>query len=166
MSRTIIIPDVQQLTDHYLRQQRGANIAGFPGTRMQRGYGIGGIFRSLARFAMLLLKKSAESLGKRALKAATEVGKDVLGGKSFKESTKARGRQVFKDLANQGANALLHQAGRGKKRRLGEHNNLSCIKRRKLLYVPVDQKSRKWITEAESSYGSDIETSQQSDDSY
>ena len=139
MPRTIIIPDVQQLTDHYLRQQRGGNIAGFRGTRMQRGYGIGGIFRSLARFAMPLFKKSAESVGKRALKAATEVGKDVLDGKSFKESTKSRGREVFKDLANQGANALLHQAGRGKKRRLGEHSNLSCIKRRKLLYDPADQ---------------------------
>ena len=166
MARTIIIPDVQQLTDHYLRQQRGGNIAGFRGTRMQRGYGIGGIFRSLARFAMPLFKKSAESVGKRALKAATEVGRDVLDGKSFKESTKSRGREVFKDLANQGANALLHQAGRGKKRRLGEHSNLSCIKRRKLLYVPADQKSRKWITEDESSYESDSETSQQSDDSY
>ncbi len=78
MPRTIIIPDVQQLTDHYLRQQRGGNIAGFRGTRMQRGYGIGCIFRSLARFAMPLFKKSADSVGKRALKAATKVGKDVL----------------------------------------------------------------------------------------
>ncbi len=32
-------------------------------------------------------RKSAESVGKLALKAATEVGKDVLDGKSFKEST-------------------------------------------------------------------------------
>ncbi len=165
MSRTIIIPDVQQLTDHYLRQQRGGNIAGFRGTRMQRGYGIGGIFRSLARFAMPLFNKSAESVGKRALKAATQVGKDVLDGKSFTESTKSRGREVFKDLANQGANALLHQAGRGKKRRLGEHSNLSFIKRRKLVYDPADQKSRKWITE-DPCYESDSETSQQSDDSY
>ncbi len=84
MPRSIIIPDVQQLTDHYLRQQRGGNIAGFRGTRMQRGYGIGGIFRSLARFAMPLFKKRAESVGKRALKAATEVGKDVLDGKVSK----------------------------------------------------------------------------------
>ncbi len=129
---------------------------------MQRGYGIGGIFRSLARFAMPLFKKSAESVGKPALKVATEVGRDVLDGKSFKESAKSRGREVFKDLANQGANALLHQAGRGKKRRLGEHSNLSCIKRRKLLYDPADQKLRKWIREDES----DGETSQQSDDSY
>ena len=42
MPRTVIVPDVKQLTDHYLRQQRGGNIAGFRGARMQRGYGIGG----------------------------------------------------------------------------------------------------------------------------
>ncbi len=175
MPRTIIIPDVQQLTDHYItlqRQQRwkycwiGGNIAGFRGTRMQRGYGIGGKFRSLARFAMPLFKKSAESVGKRASIAVTEVGKDVLDRKKFKESTKSRGREGFTDLANQGANALLHQTVRGKKRRIREHSNLSCIKRRKLLYDPADQKSRKWITEDESSYESDSETSQQSDDSF
>ncbi len=143
MPRSIILTDVQQLTGHYLRQQRGGNIAGYRGTRMQRGYGIEGTFRSLARFAIPLFKKSAESVGKRALKAATEVGQDVLDGKKIKESTKSRGREVFKDWANQEANALVHQAGKGKKRRLGEHSNLSFIKRRKLLYDPADKKSRK-----------------------
>ena len=68
MPRSIIIPDVERLTDHYLRQQRGRNIAGFRGTRMQRGYGLGSIFKSLARFTMPLFKKSAESVGKQALK--------------------------------------------------------------------------------------------------
>ena len=84
MPRSIITPDVQQLTDHYLRQQRGGNIAGYRGT--QRGYGIGGIFRSLSRFVMPLLKKSAESVGKRVLKAATEVGQDVLDGKKSQQN--------------------------------------------------------------------------------
>ena len=64
---------------------------------MKRCYGIGGIFRSLARFTMPMFKKSAESVGKRALKVATEVGQDVPDGKNFKESTRSRG-EVFKDL--------------------------------------------------------------------
>ncbi len=50
------MPDVKQLTDHYLRQQRGGSITGFRGARMQRGYGTGGIFNSLARFAIPLCK--------------------------------------------------------------------------------------------------------------
>jgi hypothetical protein len=48
---------------------------------MQRGYGIGGIYKSLVRFAIPLFKQSAKALGKRAFQAATQVGQDVLEGK-------------------------------------------------------------------------------------
>ena len=57
------------------------NIVGFRGGRMQRGYGIGGMFKSLARIAIPLVKRGAKAVGKRALKAATEVGQDMLEGK-------------------------------------------------------------------------------------
>ena len=40
MPRSVIEPTVKQLTDHYLRQP-------FRGARIQRGYGIGGIFKVL-----------------------------------------------------------------------------------------------------------------------
>ena len=50
-----LVVDGKLLKDHFLRQQRGGNIAGFRGARMQRGYGIGGIFKSLARYAISLL---------------------------------------------------------------------------------------------------------------
>jgi hypothetical protein len=55
---------------------------------MQRGYGIAGIFKSLARYAIPLFKKDAKVVGKRALQAAAEVGQDVLQGKNVKESFK------------------------------------------------------------------------------
>ena len=42
MPRSVLVPDVKQLTDHYLRQQHGGNIVGFRGARIQGGYGIGG----------------------------------------------------------------------------------------------------------------------------
>ncbi len=69
-------------------------------------------------------------------------------------------------MADQGTNTLLHQAGREKKRRQGEHSVLSFIKRRKLLCDPADQKSRKWITGEERSYESDSAISQKREDSY
>lgn len=97
MPRGVLVPDVKQLTDYFLRQQHGGNIVGFRGARMQKGYGIGGIFKSLARFAIPLFKKGAETVGKRALKAATEVGQDVLEGKNIKESVKSRGKQAVND---------------------------------------------------------------------
>ena len=48
---------------------------------MQRGYGIGGIFKSLVRYAISLFKQGAKVVGIRALQAATEVGQDILQGK-------------------------------------------------------------------------------------
>jgi hypothetical protein len=54
MPRGTLVVDEKLLRDHFLRQQRGGNIAGFRGARFQRGYGIGGIFKSLARYAIPL----------------------------------------------------------------------------------------------------------------
>ena len=78
MSRSVLVPNVKQLIDHYVRQQRGGNIIGFRGARIQRGHGTGGIFKSLARIAIPLFKRGANAIGKRALQADTEVGQDVL----------------------------------------------------------------------------------------
>jgi hypothetical protein len=66
------------------------------------------------------------------LQAATEVGQPVLRGKNVRESVKTRGGDVVKDFAEQGAKALLQQAGRGSKRRPGQRSNLSTTKRLKL----------------------------------
>jgi hypothetical protein len=66
---------------------------------MQRGYGIGSIFKSLARYAIPLFKQGAKDVGKRALQAAREVGEDVLQGKNVKEAFKSRGKQAASDVA-------------------------------------------------------------------
>jgi hypothetical protein len=79
-----LVVDEKLLKDHFLRQQRGGNIAGFRGARMKRGYGIGGIFRSLARYIIPLFKQGVKVVGKRALPAAAEVGQDVFQGKKCK----------------------------------------------------------------------------------
>jgi hypothetical protein len=76
-----LVVDEKLLKDHFLRQQRGGNIAGFHGALIQRGYGIGIIFKSFARYAIPLFKQGAKVVGKRALQAATEVGQDVIQGK-------------------------------------------------------------------------------------
>ena len=88
MPRGTLVVDEKLLRDHFLRQQRSGNIAGYRGARFQRGYGIGGIFKSLARYAIPLFKQGAKVVGKRALQAATEVGQDVLQGKKCKRICK------------------------------------------------------------------------------
>jgi hypothetical protein len=152
MPRGTIVVDAKLLKDHFLRQQRGGNMAGYRGAPFQWGYGIGGIFKSLARYAIPLFKQGAKVVGKRALKAATEVGQDVLQGKNVRESAKTHGREVVKDFAEQGAKALLHQAGRGSKRRQGQRSNLSATKRLKLCSHTAVPRRTKWITEDESNH--------------
>ena len=104
--------------------------------------GIGGIFKSLARYAIPLFKQGAKVVGKRALQAATE----------------------------QGARTLLRQPGHGSKGRRSQRSNLSSVKKKKLedprltKWITDDESSH----DDESSYDdeSDSETSQTSDDIY
>ena len=130
MVRGTLVVDTKLLKDHFLRQQRGGNIAGYRGARMQRGYGIGGIFKSLARYAIpLLFKQDAKVAGKRA---ATEVGQDVLQGKNVREYVKTHRGEVVKDFVEQRARTLLRQTGHGSRRRRSQRSNLSSVKKKNL----------------------------------
>ena len=46
-------------------------------------------------------------MGKRALKAATKVGQDVLGEKNVIKSTKSRGKQAVNDIAEAAATKVV-----------------------------------------------------------
>ena len=110
---------------------------GFRGARMQRGYGIGVMFKSLGRIVIPLFKRVDKVVGERALKAATEVGQDVLEGKNVLKSLKSRGSDAVKEYVQQGAKTLVHQTGRGRKRKRGQLNNLAFTKLcSELYYVP------------------------------
>jgi hypothetical protein len=74
MPRGTLFVDEKLLRDHFLRQQHDGNIAGYRGARFQRGCEIGGIFKSLARYAIPLFKQGVKVVRKRALQTATEVG--------------------------------------------------------------------------------------------
>jgi hypothetical protein len=73
---------------------------------MQHGYGISGIFKSLARYAIPILKKTAKAVGRRALKVGAQVAQDVADGENVVVSTKTRGKQAVNDF----------MAGRGRKK--------------------------------------------------
>ena len=57
----------------------------------QRGSGLGTIFKSLYRF----VKPIAKTLGKKALEIGSDVTKDVLAGKGFKEAALQRGKRFL-----------------------------------------------------------------------
>ena len=71
------------------------------GARIQIGYGIGNFFKSIARFAIPMVKRGAQAIGKRALGAAIDVGHDILAGKNVKQAIKGRSVEAVKDIAQQ-----------------------------------------------------------------
>ena len=56
----------------------------------QVGFGLGGLFRSVARAAMPMIKRGANALGNIALNSGANFVGDVLAGKNAKEAAKAR----------------------------------------------------------------------------
>ena len=58
------------------------------------GYGLGGLFRSVARSVMPMAKISARALGNVALKCGANFLGDILAGKNVKESAKARAKEA------------------------------------------------------------------------
>ena len=109
---------------HYLDQQQGHDMAVFRGSPWQaghgqHGYGLGGLFRSIARAAMPAVKSGAKALGKIALKSGTNLLGDVLAGKDLKTAAKARAREgvaVAKDKAIRRVQTFA-QTGQGSRKR-------------------------------------------------
>ena len=66
--------------------QRGGNLPFYRGPVLQRGYGLGSIFKSVARSVMPSLKE----IGKSALTIGLEVLQDVSKGENIKSATKKR----------------------------------------------------------------------------
>ena len=66
------------------------------------GYGLGGLFRSVARAVMPMVKSGAKALGNIALNSGANCIGDVLTGKNVKEAAKARTGEAA-DVAKQKA---------------------------------------------------------------
>ena len=74
--------------------QSGRGIPVYSGTIMQRGYGVGGLFRSLANGLLPLLPK----LGKAVAATALGVASDKMRGIPLSRAIKTRGLAAGKDF--------------------------------------------------------------------
>ena len=118
---------------YYHRVQFGGNLPAFRGPALQRGYGLGGLFKGLARTLAPTLKRGLINVGKRALKTGTEVLNDYVQGTDLKTSLKRRAKENVNDMirsaiSNKSANtkSTLFSRSRTIKKRRGKS------KRRKL----------------------------------
>ena len=80
----------------------------------QTGYGLGGLFRNLARRSMPLISTGAKVLGKIALKSGADFLGDVLSGKNVKEAAKARTVEAAHVAKRKAINKVMGQTGSGK----------------------------------------------------
>ena len=104
---------------YYLDQQQGHGMPVFRGSAWQQGYGLGGLFRSVARAVMPMVKSGAKTLGKIPLNAGANLLGDVASGKNLKEAVKARGKEAVNVAKNRAVKRLqtYAQTGSGRKRR-------------------------------------------------
>ena len=87
----------------YYINQAGNGLPYFVGSQYQKGYGLGGVFRNIFRWIMPIVRDHAipvaKSVGKELLRTATNVAQDTLNGEDFKQSTKKRLRESFKNMS-------------------------------------------------------------------
>ena len=65
---------------------------------MQRGYGLGGLFKGLMRVVTPHIKQGLKQVGRKALKTGLQVVADVSEGKNLKNSLKRRAEENVKDF--------------------------------------------------------------------
>ena len=86
---------------HGTALQRGHGI--FPMQRLQRGRGIGGLFRGIFRTVSPLLKKGLLYVGKHALEAGARALDDVReNDATIKEALKTQARAIPQNIINRG----------------------------------------------------------------
>src|SRR5882762_4621808 len=84
--------------DYYINQA-GTGISGFVGTRYQRGNGFfGRIFRKI--------KPALKYITKKGIRAAANIGQDILDGENFTESSKKHFENTARLMAQDGINKL------------------------------------------------------------
>ena len=110
--KKLYTPNHKLYEEYYLNQakQKGGNLPAFHGSRFQRGYGLGSIFKGLFRLALPHLQQGAKVLGKKALQTGVQVAQDVLAGENVKTATKNRAKQAL-GLPSQNSS----QSGGGRK---------------------------------------------------
>lgn len=107
----------------YYTNQIGSGLPVYYGSRYQKGYGLGNMFRSFFRWivpvfkthALPLLKEGAKTLGNEAIRTAANVATDTLSGKDIEHAARERAQEAFDNLKNKARGVL--QIGDGYKKR-------------------------------------------------
>ena len=107
---------------YYVDQQQGKGMGVFRGSPWQvghgqMGYGLGGLFRSVARSVVPMIKSGAKTLGNIALSSGTKLLGDILAVKNVKKAARSRFTEATGVAKQKAINKLqsLSQTGNGKR---------------------------------------------------
>jgi hypothetical protein len=109
----------------YYEIQCGSGLPVFHGSKYQRGYGLGNLFRSFFRWiapvikthAFPALKEGAKTIGTEAVRTFANVANDTLEGNKFSDSIKNRSIEAINSLANKAEARIQSGEGYKKKRK-------------------------------------------------
>ncbi len=75
----------------------------------QRGYGVGGVFRSAGRYVSPILSEVGKIAATTGAKLAENLISDAIEGKDLKESARERGKEAGKQSLNLGTKRVIEQ---------------------------------------------------------
>lgn len=119
---------VKSFEDYYIAQA-GKGLSYYQAIPLQKGYSLGGLFRSLFRAAVSLFKQGAKTLGKQALSSGVDLVPDVVHGKDVKASAKQRAKEAGHLLTDKAANKVKQMLGSGIKRTVKKRISPAKVKK-------------------------------------
>ena len=123
----------------------------FAGTKFQRGYGFGGIFKRLYKWIKPIFKEKIvpiiKEVGKSILKGGSNFGEDVIDGINPKESAKRRFEETLNELSDKagvqkGEGGLIHPIN-SKKRMIKKIIKAKSSKKKKRFTDIFERSSKK-----------------------
>lgn len=117
--------------EDYYTNQAGNGLPYYKGVSLQRGSGLGGIFRSMFRMVLPLFKSGAKAVGKQALRTGVDIANDYIQGKDLKNASKQRMKEATKILTDKAADKVKNMVG-GHKRKRKSKKSVSSKKYRKV----------------------------------
>lgn len=120
----------QKSFEDYYVQQTGGGLNYYQGSTHQRGYGLGGLFRSFFRAAIPLFKSGAKAVGKQLFHSGVDLLNDVTKGDDVRVAAKKRLKEVGHALTDKAAAKMKTMIGSGKRNKKRKHSRKSCISRK------------------------------------
>lgn len=99
--------------DYYIQQSGGGGINYYQGHTFQKGYGFGGLFRSLFRVAIPLFKSGAKAVGKQLFNSGVDMLNDISKGQDIKVAARQRLKEAGKQLTDKASVKLKTMIGSG-----------------------------------------------------